>query len=268
MRRFFFNRNAQVKVDKVVLWGACASRDALPDKKSLDYQLNYLHRSSMAALLSIGTDEFEELLDEADEGIKIPSELKAAKRDCKANWDLEAEFADCDLLIIDLVAERAGIFTKKQGEHDLVISGEGRYKKTITDAIVERGYQKRFGYSTDDGFIELLTKGMGVFLEAAKKSGAKIVLNEVYCAEKFDDGSETNPWANSINERLGLFNATFKKLAKERKIKLFVVTYDKDKEAIARKHGHRWGPGAFHFVPDYYELFAKRIWDEFRIKIR
>lgn len=246
---------------KVLIWGGCATRDALPHKEVVSYPIRFMPRSSLASLPSTGTSMFDQQIENYN---TASSEKKAFRNDFNSSWNLPAELADTDLLIVDLTAEHHGVFQNKA--LDSIIS-RGEIACAIRDDILQAGYQELSGEGRQNGFYDLFEQGAQTFKEIYQQrvqNGGKIklVLNEIYGAEKFDNWRKTGKWIVSANARLRRVNRIFKRVLEPE----HVVTYPV-KSLVARRHGHRWGAAPFHFTNDFYEILPRAMWDKLDIVI-
>lgn len=241
---------------KVVIWGGCATRDAFPHTKATAYDIRFMARTSLASLASKGTNLFDI---HVANFTAPPFEKRAFLNDFHTSWPLSDELADTDILIVDLTQERDGIFRSRALQSIITIS---EMSQAIRGEVLEAGFKEINGYTEKARHFDIFKSGLKEFKKIYKKRKArgkdiKLVLNQVYLALEYDDGSPSPDWCKRFNIMLESLYAQF---LREMKPDL-VVSYT-ESQMIARKIGHRWNDGAMHFVNDFYEHLPRAIWDD------
>ena len=245
--------------NKVFIWGSCCTRDAFPFSSILRYDINYTPRSSLSSLPSPGTAQFDEAINSYK---TVVSEKRAFRQDFNSSWNLAEELEDTDLLIVDLLEERDGVFLNNTSQSILTVSELG---VALREEINSAGYREINGYDRNDEFFEMFKKGVQDFkriLDQRRAQGGpiKLVLNEVYAALRYDNRRKCEKWAKHMNAKLEyLYDYFIKTMSPD-----LVVKYG-PKDLIARKEGHPWGPAPFHFVPYTYEVLPRALWTELDI---
>ena len=228
--------------NRVLIFGSCATRDifnhgAEPSLKLLDI----FARTSPVSLVSPSVQGEFDL-----------SRNKSAFQRRMVSWDMSKHFWSFiehnkfDLIVFDFIDERF--------RH--VYFGVDRWI-TMSNELIETGLVTKndpnsFGWP-EEKYKSLFTEGISKIQSALQRFApeAKVVLNEVYWAGKFEDGetiaSYTANYINRNNEQLKWVYQQFKNQFPQ----AHILEYE---DSILRaKRDHTWGEMPFHFQDAFYK---------------
>ena len=253
--------NPKITPKKITIWGSCVTRDTIPDAAVTSFETCFLSGSSLASIPSVGTNDFASQIESHSSS---HFHKRSYHQDFNSSWELRKELEDTDLFIVDLIEERGGVFLNSKTGSILtgnLMATDLHNEKLLLD------YDYLDTRSNAHKFQEKFLEGLEAFrkiYEDRKKSGReiKLVLNEVYTAERYDNRRKCEKWTHHMNPIFRRCYANFKKVMAPD----LVVPYSKD-VLIARKKGHIWGVMPFHYIPKFYEVLPRAVWSELDMAI-
>ena len=238
----------KMNFNRVLIFGSCATRDifnhgAEPSLKLLDI----FARTSPVSLVSPPVQGEHDL-----------SRNKSAFQRRMVSWDMSKHFWSFiehnkfDLIVFDFIDER---FRHVHFGMDQWITMSN---ELIETGLVTKNDPNTFGWP-EDKYKSLFTEGLSKIRNALRQFApeAKVVLNEVYWAGKFEDGeaieSYTANYINRSNEQLRWVYQQFKSVFPE----AHLLEYD---DSVRRaKRGHTWGEMPFHFQDAFYKATIAQL---------
>lgn len=239
----------EVKYAQVAILGSCVSRDLVRISLSEEAKCPlYIARQS---ILSYGRPATENK--PAEPSFNHPFQLTSYRSDVNGTGLKQVLRAskDIDVLLIDLVDERHGVFASPLGE-------------VITQSI---DGMKTGLYDTLDGW-EHVPFGTPDHLRAFAQQ-AEMMRDQLAKAELFDrtivilapwathlSTGERTPWsmgktAEWANSVLPDYEQVFEDLGYQ--------TVRPDPETVVGDPEHQWGPAPFHYIKNFYDSLAAQI---------
>ncbi len=246
---------AQPEKQNLLIWGTCTTRDAFPRNEGPERHIDYVAQSTLAALPACPVSEFDALIEAQP---NPPFDRKCTLEGAHAHPGFRERLARADIFVLDLIYENRGFMVKKS-----------TYNLVPYSYVMENIEQplKKAGYRTYRAILGptrklYFTSGLKMLADMLKGFDGPVVLNEVYAAKRFDDGSKPRYRTRLMNGNLKKLYAMFK----QEIIPDLVVTYD-ESQLIARKHGHQWGRGSYHFIDSFYDILPQQLETHFGFRI-
>lgn len=219
---------------RIFILGSCVSRDALEHASDRFELASYLARTSMA---SIGMPKVEdEDVRSKVAGIASPFQRRMLVNDLDKTTTSLISSTPHDILLLDFVDERFNLLLSGR----TVFSYSGELEKSGVE-VGDRGVVA----PDSEAFLSLWLAGFSRLLSDVDP--AKVVLNRVYWAERFPDGSDASSrgWIHRSNAVLQrLYDAVDQYWALRR--------IDYPREIVVADPLHKWGVAPYHYTSEFY----------------
>lgn len=247
------NMPMSVKKKKIVLWGTCMTQEVLMQMSAKD-EISYIKLFSRTTLASQSTPPFAlySMLDLNK--ISIDYERIHIVEDMQKKIFSELFNYDFDYLIIDLIDTKDKLFYSNETACTYF------FEKTLLAAGFDRCLQYgQFIDPNSDFYFKLWKYGWEKFWELLLSKGLekKIIVNELYLAEKYDDES---PIEEISQEKIKEINNIYNKLYNV--IRMYVnenAILSYNKEAIIAASTHKWGKSPSHYNKNFLEEMKCKI---------
>lgn len=220
---------------KVFIFGSCVSRDAFENLPDRFHVSGYIARTSLASIGMKAVTDRE--VRDCVERMPSPFQRRMAVNDLDKTTLSTLVTTPYDVLLIDFVDERFKLVTS--GETFFSFSGE--LQKSGLDVSSRTLIEPQ-----SEEFFALWVTGLARLLSSVDK--AKVVLNRVYWAEHFPDGTDVSSigWIRRSNAQLErLYDAV------EKQFRLSWIDYPP--ELVVADPHHRWGVAPYHYVEEFYK---------------
>lgn len=241
------------KKKSIVLWGTCMTQEALMQMSAKD-EISYIKLFSRTSLASQATPPFAlySMLD--INKIKVDYERIHIVEDMEKKIFDELFNYDFDYLILDLIDTKAKLF----------FSQETACTYFFEETLLAAGFNRCLQYGhfinpNSDFYFELWKRGWEQFWNLITSRGLekKIILNELFLAEKCDDGSHLD---RNNPEKIIEINENYNKLYQfiRRYVdKDAILSYDR--ETFVAASTHKWGKSPSHYNKCFLEEMKWKI---------
>jgi hypothetical protein len=219
---------------RIFILGSCVSRDALEQEPGRFELVNYLARTSMASI-GMPMVEDEKVRRKVAE-IASPFQQRMLLNDLDKTTMSLIKTTPHDILLLDFVDERFNLLLSGRS----LFSFSGELEKSGVEA------EERVVVTPDsESFLSLWLAGLGRLLSDVDTT--KVVLNRVYWAERFPDGSDASSrgWiqrSNAVLQRL--YDAADQYWTLRR--------IDYPREIVVADPHHKWGVAPYHYTTEFY----------------
>lgn len=220
---------------KVFILGSCVSRDALEIATERFEITRYIARTSMASIgmKAVANDDIRRQV----EALQSPFQRRMLLNDLDKTTAALLADTPHDLLLLDFVDERFNLVLSDS----TLFSMSGELEKSGVDIS---------GMSLvapeSDAFLALWLTGLDRLMRSVDRS--KVVLNRVYWAEHFPDGTDVSStgWIRRSNAQLQRLYDAVDKYSR-------LLRIDYPSEVVVADPGHRWGVAPYHYIDAFYQ---------------
>lgn len=237
---------------RLSIYGSCVSRDTVSTWPTHSFKLQrYLSRQSLISAYCPIAPEPNTLPESASLGSTFQQKMLTGDWGRTYKSTLPYTSQDTDLILIDLVDERLGVYEFGNGA---VITNSLELIKADRDGIVQKSARHiLFG---SEQHLELWARSLSKFTQDLDRHNLleRVRLIKTPWAEVFKT-NKTAPlsFGISANEANELYRPYYR-LAENH-----VQTIDLTSQECRADEEHRWGPAPFHYTPEVYCNITKAL---------
>lgn len=237
------------------VFGSCVSRDGFEycNKNNL-IPYGYTARYSASRIAFPAIDKNFDL-----SLLTSQFQRKIVKRELENNLFADMEGHPSDFVVIDFIDDRFGLV---EIEEDIYVTNSFELRNS---QLVNTDSKKIPAQS--ELFFELWSKGIDLFLKEmdSKNLLNKIIVNAVFWASKFEDGTSITGYPDKrveTSEYIKGFNFLLEKQYEYLRSKLCPEQFIYYPEhLLTASLEHKWGRSPFHYSEEFYHFFLKKIDD-------
>lgn len=232
-----------IAAKRILIYGSCVSRDMFGPEHARHFKVvDYVARSSLASAF-----QEKEINDRFSENISSSFQRRLVQLDLHKGLRAILANTEFDILLIDFIDERFGVFSLANGEIC-----------TLSQELLNGGFDKKCESGQEipagtDAFMTLWEHGWAKMLDllSSRNCAHKIRINKVYWATHRSDGNPLPRTVNGVSIAAGnaLLDALYARAARNLPARQF-ITYPR--ELFVGDINHQWGVSPFHFVPEVY----------------
>lgn len=229
-------------MSKFLIFGGCVSRDLFNFSDNYLLLSDYYARSSFASVFSESSPVPSEI-----KKLSSPFQQRCVLRDFDKSFKGKVAEGDFDYLLVDLLSNRFNIAVKNTSV------------LTISNELMKSGFDpKATGYQVvvrnTDKYFSYWKSGFEKFANHCRHHGVadKVIMNKIHLADRLQDGGAmpggfTAEVVNIYNDFLDrCYEFTNEKMPEVK-----WITYSE--RNILGAVEHKWGPGPFHYVDEFYK---------------
>lgn len=236
-------------MSRFVIFGGCVSRDIFNFSKSSDiFVKDYYARSSFASVFSDSSEFPHEL-----KKLNSPFQQRCVVRDFDKSFKGKVAEGDFDYLLVDFLSNRFNIAVKNTSV------------LTISNELIKSGFDpKATGYQVvvrnTDKYFSYWKLGFEKFAAHCRQHGVadKVILNKVYLADRLQDGGlMPGGFTTEVVCKYNDFLDRCYEFSNEKMPEVKWLTYSERNVLGAVEH--KWGPGPFHYIDEFYQEGLKQL---------
>ncbi|WP_434986149.1 DUF6270 domain-containing protein [Vreelandella zhaodongensis] len=235
-------------MSKFLIFGGCVSRDLFNYSDESMLLVDYYARSSFASAFSEPPAFSIDV-----KKLNSPFQQRCVQRDFDKSFKDKIARGSFDYLLVDFLSNR----------FNLAVNGSSLL--TISNELLKSGFDpKANGYQVivrnSDKYFVYWKSGFEKFASHCRQAGVvgKVVFNKIYLTDHLQDGGAlpggfTTEVVNKYNEFLDrCYEFSSGKMPEAK-----WLTYS-DANVVGAVE-HRWGPGPFHYIDDFYKEGIKQL---------
>lgn len=229
-------------MSRFLVFGGCVSRDLFNFSESCLSLVDYYARSSFASVFSESSQFSSEL-----KKLSSPFQQRCILRDFDKSFKDKVADGNFDYLLVDFLSNRFNVAVK------------GNSVLTISNELTKSGFDlKANGYQVvvrnSDKYFSYWKAGFEQFANHCRQHGVadKVIMNKIYLADSLQDGGAMpGGFTTEVVSKYNEFLDKCYDFSSEKMPEVKWLTYSERNVLGAVEH--KWGPGPFHYVDDFYK---------------